>query len=302
MQRGERSRAVALVAPAYERAVAMKAYARQARDRGLEAAAFEIRLRAERRLGEMLLVQRATVGFNRGMAGKAVSGSRMAPLKDARPTLAAAGIDKKLSARSQRLATLSVAEFRTVIADGRERILAVGRERAALDTMTGSMEWFTKPEWIARARAVMGGIDLDPASCAFAQRVVRAAEWFDRKQDGLAQPWHGRIWINPPYRTGLVGKFIAKLIEERASYKQAVVLVLSLTETEWFQNLGRVASAVAFPKRRLVFYNEHTEQQQPVWGSAFFYIGARREAFAAAFADCLVTAPMRPVTPMRAVA
>src|SRR5207253_227146 len=122
----------------------------------------------------------------------------------------------------------------------RERILTVGREKAALDTMTGSFEWYTKPEWIARARAVMGGIDLDPASCAFAQRVVRASEWFDRKRDGLAQPWHGRVWINPPYGRGLLDKFIKKLIDERANYEQAIALVISLTETEWFQNLGRV--------------------------------------------------------------
>ena len=87
MDRDERRRGVALVAlPAYERrlaalaacrttdeareirdrATAMRAYARQAKDRTLEADAFEIRTRAERRLGELLLAQKATVGFARG--------------------------------------------------------------------------------------------------------------------------------------------------------------------------------------------------------------------------------------------
>src|SRR5205085_10834485 len=128
-----------------------------------------------------------------------------------------------------------------------------------------------------------------------------------RKQDGLRQRWTGRVFLNPPYSRGLVGSFVAKLIDERANYSQAIVLVISLTETEWFQNLGRVASAVAFPKRRLVFYNEHTEQQQPVWGSTFFYIGERRDAFAEVFADCsLVFVPGRKAAlkpaPMRAIA
>ena len=44
-------------------AMAMKLYARQARNKTLEADAFEIRLRAERRLGEMMEEQKRTVGL-----------------------------------------------------------------------------------------------------------------------------------------------------------------------------------------------------------------------------------------------
>jgi hypothetical protein len=43
-----------------------------------------------------------------------------------------------------------------------------------------------------------------------------------------------------------------------------------------------------FPKRRLVFHNEITEQQNPVFGSAFTYFGDRPGAFAAAFSSCLI--------------
>jgi hypothetical protein len=48
--------------------VAIKAYARQAKNKDLEADAYEIRLRAERRLGEMMEVgkaDRASVGGDR---------------------------------------------------------------------------------------------------------------------------------------------------------------------------------------------------------------------------------------------
>jgi hypothetical protein len=318
----ERRRAVALVTlPAYERclaalaacrtadevreirdrATAMRAYARQAKDRTLEAGAFEIRLRAERRLGELLLAQKATVGFAKGgQPYQPATRSNAEQVARRPPTLADAGI-RKLSMRAQRLAMLSAGEFRRVIAEGHERIMAVGCEHAALDTLTGSVEWYTKPQWIARARSVMGSIDLDPASCAFAQRVVQAAQWYDKKGDGLAQPWRGNVWLNPPYARGAIDKFVTKLIAERPNYRQAIALVISETETEWFQSLGAMASAVAFPKRRLVFYNEVTEQQQPVWGSAFFYIGERGDAFASVFADCsLVFVPGRAAT--RAIA
>ena len=46
--------------------MAIAAYARQAKNRQLEADAAEIRMRSTRRLGEMVDEQRRTVGLNRG--------------------------------------------------------------------------------------------------------------------------------------------------------------------------------------------------------------------------------------------
>jgi hypothetical protein len=51
----------------------------------------------ERRVGELMAAQRETVGLNRGLSGTAVSGSELVPVKDERPTLADAGIDKHLA-------------------------------------------------------------------------------------------------------------------------------------------------------------------------------------------------------------
>ena len=60
-------------------------------------------------------------------------------------------------------------------------------------------EWYTPPEVIAAARAVMGGIDVDPATCAGAQRIVQATMWYDKERDGLKHDWPCRVWLNPPY-------------------------------------------------------------------------------------------------------
>jgi hypothetical protein len=127
------------------RAAALKEYARRAKDKTLEADAYEIRARAERRLGEMLIEQKETVGFAKGGQPYQATGSVAEPVA---PTLAEAGIDKKLSMTAQRLAKLPGSEFECIVAEDRERIIAFGREHAPLDNLKGGVEWYTPSRWI----------------------------------------------------------------------------------------------------------------------------------------------------------
>jgi hypothetical protein len=60
---------------------------------------------------------------------------------------------------------------------------------------TGEFERYTPAEYIASARSVLGAIDLDPASNAQAQRIVKAAHYLTIEDDGLAHPWQGRVWL-----------------------------------------------------------------------------------------------------------
>ena len=73
--------------------VAMQAYARQAKNRELEIYAAEIRMRAERRLGELIRAQKATVGLANGKR------TDLLPKKQEveKITLLEAGIDKNLA-------------------------------------------------------------------------------------------------------------------------------------------------------------------------------------------------------------
>jgi len=68
----------------------MRAYARQAKNRELEVDAAEIRMRAERKLGELITAQKETVGLARPAVGSKIIGFKRVPMKDTRPTLAAA--------------------------------------------------------------------------------------------------------------------------------------------------------------------------------------------------------------------
>lgn len=106
-----------------DQAEAMRVYARQAKNRSLEMDAAEIRIRAERRLGEMIAAQKATVGLAKGSPGNQYTGP--VPKKNrsnSPPTLADAGIDKKLSSRAQKVAALSASVFEGRIKDWRKEI------------------------------------------------------------------------------------------------------------------------------------------------------------------------------------
>lgn len=59
---------------------------------------------------------------------------------------------------------------------------------------SASNEHFSPPEIIEAARAALGGIDLDPASCAEANEMVRATAYYDRERNGPPRDW--RFWTN----------------------------------------------------------------------------------------------------------
>ena len=122
------ARSVDEVKGIYDRAEAMRAYGRIANDVQLELDAAEIRVRAERRLGILIAQQKNTVGLNKGQLRR---GTRTEPRENV-PTLADAGIDKKLSSRSQKVAEVAEEEFEGLISELRTR-LAESRRHASLD-------------------------------------------------------------------------------------------------------------------------------------------------------------------------
>ena len=60
-------------------------------------------------------------------------------------------------------------------------------------------EWYTPNAVVEAAREAMGAIDLDPASCAEANEIVRAGAFYSRADNALARPWYGKVWLNPPF-------------------------------------------------------------------------------------------------------
>ncbi len=63
-----------------------------------------------------------------------------------------------------------------------------------------SPEHYTPGDIVERARFALGGIDLDPASCAEAQSWIKAGAYYSSEngEDGWMKPWVGRVFLNPP--------------------------------------------------------------------------------------------------------
>lgn len=73
--------------------------------------------------------------------------------------------------------------------------------------------------------------DLDPAS-PLSGPVTPARCHHTPVQGGLAQPWFGMVWLNPPCNRWEIGRWIAKLAE----HGRGVALVYARTDTAWFQD------------------------------------------------------------------
>ena len=147
---------------------------------------------------------------------------------------------------------------------------------------TESNEWYTPKNYVEAVRKVLGEIELDPASCASANKVVKATKYYTKEDDGLKQKWSGRVILNPPY--GDIGpKFVARLIKEYESgnVTEAILLLNShATDTKWFQPLFDYL--LCFTDHRSKFWNDDDPEgknSSPTHGSVFVYLGKNSKDF-----------------------
>lgn len=110
------------------------------------------------------------------------------------------------------------------------------------------VEWLTPPEIVS----ALGVFDLDPCAPCSSRRPWETAEHhFSLEDNGLKQPWHGRIWLNPPY-----GRETGVWLDRLADHGDGIALIFARTETEmFFSQVWERADAVLFLQGRLHFHH-----------------------------------------------
>ena len=124
-------------------------------------------------------------------------------------------------------------------------------------------EWLTPPEILR----VLGAFNLDP--CAPVVRPWSTADrHFTAACDGLAQPWQGRVWLNPPF-----GREAVKWLRRLAAHGNGIALIPARTETAMFyETIWPLADAILFIKGRPHFH----------------FVDGRRASFNSGAPICLV--------------
>jgi hypothetical protein len=127
-------------------------------------------------------------------------------------------------------------------------------------------EWYTPPE-VFDALGVR--FDLDPASpMSGPVPWVPADLSYSPRDNGLVQPWIGRVWLNPPY--GPPGMaFVHRMVEHGCG----MMLVPARTETRWFQYAAERADAVCFLRDRLHFIRQDGFRARASFGSVLMAFG-----------------------------
>lgn len=109
--------------------------------------------------------------------------------------------------------------------------------------------WIT-PKAIIDALGGADSFDLDPCACT-PQPWPCARASFTIGDNGLKQRWWGRVWMNPPYSTVLLARFMARLAE----HGTGTALIFARTDTDAFHRYGfERASAALYLRGRICFH------------------------------------------------
>ena len=116
------------------------------------------------------------------------------------------------------------------------------------DMSDTSDEYPTKPSlWRPIADAI-GGFDVDPASGCESDSI--ATTCFTIEDDGLSQPWNGKVWLNPPF-SDKVDWYRKAVNEINADNADTVVALAPVdTSTQWFQNWFSQATTICWLEGR----------------------------------------------------
>lgn len=144
-----------------------------------------------------------------------------------------------------------------------------------------SPEWYTPQHIIDLVIELFDRIDLDPCSNSHETPNVPALAHYTAADDGLALPWHGRIYMNPPYGDEVTA-WVNRIIQayQDSEIAEGIALLPARIDTNWFQPLWDYP--MCFIKGRLKFSGSENSAPFP---SVLVYFGVDVERFCDVFEE-----------------
>ena len=159
--------------------------------------------------------------------------------------------------------------------------------------------WHTPKALIDAVKELMGGIDVDPASCESAQKRIQAKRYYTQEDDGFKFNWYGKLFLNPDYTDEY--KWFSKAVSEYrcGNVTEGIILTHTIrTYEEWFYLMCSASSAICLMRGEIKWAVDHAldvaavercgEDFHPKYdrhGNIVFYFGQNVKEFKRIFSN-----------------
>ena len=111
----------------------------------------------------------------------------------------------------------------------------------ALTSTTGTRHdcWNTPIEFVGDVVKFFGTIDLDPCCNDRDNPNVPALNYYTENDNGLAQDWHGKVFMNHPYSNSKEWVPYAALQYESGNAEELVLLIKLDVSTKWWKSVSK---------------------------------------------------------------
>jgi hypothetical protein len=131
--------------------------------------------------------------------------------------------------------------------------------------------WLTPP-WMLEK---LGAFDLDPCAAPHPRPWRTGKKCYDitKGQNGLSLPWHGRVWLNPPYSNA------DPWVQKMSKHKSGIACLAVKCETKrWMQYIWPSAMCVALLAPRTMFMTPDGKQSLGITHQTALVAWTKRDA------------------------
>lgn len=135
-----------------------------------------------------------------------------------------------------------------------------------------SDDWQTPPHIIK----ALGHFDLDPCASLHQHHQTATTIW-TVLDNGFMRPWHGRVWLNPPY-----GRKTIDWVRRLGDHGNGIALVFARVDTPLFQDEIFVkATGLLFLRRRIFFIQRDGRRAKSSGGAPSVFVAYGQQNFEA---------------------